>query len=263
MNNRKRSKEKIYKYLITLAITIVLGIVGYYCPELKQVIEQTQGSTGNIQIEQNVNLKNDTTLAENISTNNLKDIPEYKDSPYVYVNNNVPSFLESDYTTEPFEKYSELDSLGRCGVAYANVCKELMPAEGEKRGDISSVKPSGWKQKKYNGEFLYNRCHLIAHQLTGQNANPKNLMTCTRSMNVDGMLPFENKVANYIKETNNHVLYRVTPVFDGDNLVANGAYMEAYSIEDKGKLSFNVYVYNVQKGVTIDYKTGESKLEEE
>lgn len=263
MNNRKRSKEKIYKYLITLAITIVLGIVGYYCPELKQVIEQTQGSTGNIQIEQNVNLKNDTTLAESISTDNLKDIPEYKDSPYVYVNNNVPSFLESDYTTEPFEKYSELDSLGRCGVAYANVCKELMPAEGEKRGDISSVKPSGWKQKKYNGEFLYNRCHLIGYQLAAENANEKNLITGTRYFNVTGMLDFENRVAEYInnqgKNENKHVLYRVTPYFEGDNLLATGVEMEAYSVEDNGSgVSFNVFVYNVQPGITLDYRTGQS-----
>ena len=263
MNNRKRSKEKIYKYLITLAITIVLGIVGYYCPELKQIIEQTQGSNGNIQIEQNVNLKNDTILAESISTNNLKDIPEYKDSPYVYVNNNVPSFLESDYTTEPFEKYSELDSLGRCGVAYANVCKELMPAEGEKRGDISSVKPSGWKQKKYNGEFLYNRCHLIGYQLAAENANEKNLITGTRYFNVTGMLDFENKVAEYIKgqakNENRHVLYRVTPYFEGDNLLATGVEMEAYSVEDNGSgVSFNVFVYNVQPGITLDYRTGQS-----
>lgn len=262
MNNRKRSKEKIYKYLITLAITIVLGIVGYYCPELKQVIEQTQGSTGNIQIEQNVNLKNDTTLAENISTNNLKDIPEYKDSPYVYVNNNVPSFLESDYTTEPFEKYSELDSLGRCGVAYANVCKELMPAEGEKRGDISSVKPSGWKQKKYNGEFLYNRCHLIGYQLSDEDANKQNLITGTRYLNVEGMLPFENKVADYIKSNkNNHVLYRVTPIFKGNNLIASGVQMEAWSVEDNGQgVCFNIYCYNVQPGIVIDYSTGESQI---
>ena len=194
----------------------------------------------------------------------LSDIPEYNNEPYVVINNNEPEFSDEDKTTKSFEKYDNLDYLGRATKAYANISTDLMPTE--KRGNIGMVKPSGWHTVKYDivdGKYLYNRCHLIAHQLTGQNANPKNLMTCTRSMNVDGMLPFENKVANYIKETNNHVLYRVTPVFDGDNLVANGAYMEAYSIEDKGKLSFNVYVYNVQKGVAIDYKTGESKLEEE
>ncbi len=200
-------------------------------------------------------------------SNNASDvinIPSYDNEPYKEVNNNKPTFTDSEKELTEKEEYGDLDSLGRVGVAFALVSKSTMPTT--KRGSIGMIKPAGWHTVKYDfvdGKYLYNRCHLIAHQLTGQNANPKNLMTCTRSMNVDGMLPFENKVANYIKETNNHVLYRVTPVFDGDNLVANGAYMEAYSIEDKGKLSFNVYVYNVQKGVTIDYKTGESKLEEE
>lgn len=198
------------------------------------------------------------------NTSDVISIPSYDNEPYKVVNNNKPTFTDSEKELTEKEEYSDLDSLGRVGVAFALVSKSTMPTT--KRGSIGMIKPAGWHTVKYDfvdGKYLYNRCHLIAHQLTGQNANPKNLMTCTRSMNVDGMLPFENKVANYIKETNNHVLYRVTPVFDGDNLVANGAYMEAYSIEDKGKLSFNVYVYNVQKGVIIDYKTGESKLEEE
>lgn len=198
------------------------------------------------------------------NTSDVISIPSYDNEPYKEVNNNKPTFTDSEKELTEKEEYSDLDSLGRVGVAFALVSKSTMPTT--KRGSIGMIKPAGWHTVKYDfvdGKYLYNRCHLIAHQLTGENANPKNLMTCTRSMNVDGMLPFENKVANYIKETNNHVLYRVTPVFDGDNLVANGAYMEAYSIEDKGKLSFNVYVYNVQKGVTIDYKTGESKLEEE
>lgn len=198
------------------------------------------------------------------NTSDVISIPIYDNEPYKEVNNNKPTFTDSEKELTEKEEYSDLDSLGRVGIAFALVSKSTMPTT--KRGSIGMIKPAGWHTVKYDfvdGKYLYNRCHLIAHQLTGQNANPKNLMTCTRSMNVDGMLPFENKVANYIKETNNHVLYRVTPVFDGDNLVANGAYMEAYSIEDKGKLSFNVYVYNVQKGVTIDYKTGESKLEEE
>ncbi len=198
------------------------------------------------------------------NTSDVISIPSYDNEPYKEVNNNKPTFTDSEKELTEKEEYSDLDSLGRVGVAFALVSKSTMPTT--KRGSIGMIKPAGWHTVKYDfvdGKYLYNRCHLIAHQLTGQNANPKNLMTCTKSMNVDGMLPFENKVANYIKETNNHVLYKVTPVFDGDNLVANGAYMEAYSIEDKGKLSFNVYVYNVQKGVTIDYKTGESKLEEE
>ena len=171
--------------------------------------------------------------------------------------------MESEYITKPFEKYSELDSLGRCGVAYVNICKEIMPAEGEKRGDISSIKPSGWRQKKYNGEFLYNRCHLIGYQLSAENANEKNLITGTRYFNVTGMLDFENKVADYIKnqaeDEDRHVLYRVTPYFEGNNLVATGVEMEAYSVEDNGKgVSFNVFVYNVQPGITINYKTGDS-----
>lgn len=198
------------------------------------------------------------------NTSDVISIPSYDNEPYKEVNNNKPTFTDSEKKLTEKEEYSDLDSLGRVGVAFALVSKSTMPTT--ERGSIGMIKPAGWHTVKYDfvdGKYLYNRCHLIAHQLTGQNANPKNLMTCTRSMNVDGMLPFENKVANYIKETNNHVLYRVTPVFDGDNLVASGAYMEAYSIEDNGKLSFNVYVYNVQKGVTIDYKTGESKLEEE
>lgn len=248
MNNRKRNREKnIYKYLITLVITIVIGIVGYYCPELIN----TQKT--------NEIVNNDV---KNVNTSELKDIPQYTDFPYVYINNNVPNFLESEYITKPFEKYSELDSLGRCGVVYVNICKEIMPAEGEKRGDISSIKPSGWRQKKYNGEFLYNRCHLIGYQLTGENANENNLITCTRNTNTSTMLDMENKVTEYIKKTNNHVLYRVRAIYDGDNLLASGIQMEALSIEDNGKgIKFNIYIYNVQPGIKIDYKTGDSELE--
>ena len=204
-----------------------------------------------------------STEKESKVSYSIENIPNYEGEAYVVLNKNIPNFDDQDKKLIG-ESYSDLDQLGRCGVAFARVGRETMPTE--KRGSIGMIKPSGWHTIKFDfvdGKYLYNRCHLIAHQLTGQNANPKNLMTCTRSMNVDGMLPFENKVANYIKETNNHVLYRVTPVFDGDNLIANGAYMEAYSVEDNGKLSFNVYVYNVQKGVTIDYKTGEAKLSEE
>lgn len=203
--------------------------------------------------------KNDTAKTEDVI-----NVPSHDNEPYQEVNNNKPTFTSEEKKLKEKEDYSDLDSLGRVGIAFALVSKSTMPTT--KRGSIGMIKPSGWHTIKFDfvdGKYLYNRCHLIAHQLTGQNANPKNLMTCTRSMNVDGMLPFENKVANYIKETNNHVLYRVTPVFDGDNLIANGAYMEAYSVEDNGKLSFNVYVYNIQKGVTIDYKTGEAKISKE
>ena len=191
---------------------------------------------------------------------NIDEIPEYTDKIYVTLNNNIPYFEESDYTTKSFENYSNLDELGRCGVAFANICKETMPPEGDKRGDISSVKPTGWEQAKYNGEYLYNRCHLIGYQLSDEGANELNLITGTRYFNVNGMLPFENKVAEYIEENEeNHVLYRVTPIFKRDNCLASGVEIEAYSVEDKGQgICFNVYVYNVQPGITIDYKTGKS-----
>ena len=176
------------------------------------------------------------------------------------VNNNIPYFTSSDLTTTAFENYSSLDNLGRCGVAYANICKEIMPTE--ERGKIGQVKPTGWHTVKYDnvdGKYLYNRCHLIGYQLSGENANEKNLITGTRYMNVDGMLPFENMVADYVKETNNHVLYRVTPIFEGSNLLANGVLMEAKSVEDNGDgILFNVFCYNVQPGITINYATGDS-----
>jgi DNA-entry nuclease len=193
----------------------------------------------------------------------VKDIPAYDGtSAYIAINGNEPYFTDSDYTTSPFESYSDLDTLGRCGVAYANVCKETMPTE--ERGSIGMVKPSGWHTVKYDnvdGKYLYNRCHLIGYQLSAENANTKNLITGTRYMNVEGMLPFENMVADYIKETNHHVLYRVTPIFDGNNLLASGVLMEAKSVEDKGEgICFNVYCYNAQPGITIDYATGDSSL---
>lgn len=196
---------------------------------------------------------------------NAADVPAYSGKPYTAVNNNEPYFTSDNLTTEAFENYSELDALGRCGVAYANVCLETMPTE--KRGSISEVKPTGWNSVKYDnvdGKSLYNRCHLIGYQLTAENANQQNLITGTRYLNVDGMLPFENMVADYVKETDNHVLYRVTPIFTGDNLVADGVLMEGYSVEDEGDgICFCVYAYNVQPGITIDYATGDSWLSSE
>ncbi len=196
---------------------------------------------------------------------NAADVPAYSGEPYTAVNNNEPYFTSDNLTTEAFENYSELDALGRCGVAYANVCLETMPTE--KRGSISEVKPTGWHSVKYDnvdGKSLYNRCHLIGYQLTAENANQQNLITGTRYLNVDGMLPFENMVADYVKETDNHVLYRVTPIFTGDNLVADGVLMEGYSVEDEGDgICFCVYAYNVQPGITIDYATGDSWLSTE
>lgn len=191
----------------------------------------------------------------------MDDIPAYSGEAYVEINGGEPFFTESDWTTDAFETYSELDELGRCGVAYANICQEIMPTEP--RGKIGSVKPSGWHTIRYNGlvegNYLYNRCHLIGYQLAGENANPKNLITGTRYLNTTGMLPFENEVNDYVDETDNHVLYRVTPVFEGDDLVASGVLMEAYSVEDEGVgVQFCVYCYNVQPGIEIDYATGES-----
>ena len=187
----------------------------------------------------------------------------YDGKPYVVINDNDPDFTDADMTTTSFESYGELDGLGRCTTAFANIGKDLMPAE--KRGSIGEVKPTGWQTAKYDnvdGKYLYNRCHLIGYQLTGENANEKNLITGTRYLNVDGMLPFENMVADYIKETNNHVLYRVTPVFSGDNLVASGVQMEAESVEDNGDgILFNVYCFNAQPGIAIDYATGNSHLD--
>lgn len=190
----------------------------------------------------------------------LSEVPDYADEPYVVINNNEPEFAEEDMTTDSYEYYSELDSSGRCGVVEANLGVDLMPTED--RESIGQVKPSGWKTVKYDnvdGKYLYNRCHLIGFQLAGENANEKNLITGTRYMNTEGMLPFENMVADYIQETGNHVLYRVTPIFEGDNLVASGVQMEAKSVEDDGEgICFNVYVYNIQPGIEIDYATGES-----
>ena len=205
-----------------------------------------------------------STEGKAASNMELADIPEYAGSAYCEINGNVPAFGDDELVTDAFENYSDLDSLGRCGAAYANICKEIMPTE--ERGAIGMVKPSGWHTVKYNdridGNYLYNRCHLIGYQLAGENANEKNLITGTRYLNVTGMLPFENEVADYVESTGNHVLYRVTPVYDGDNLVASGVQMEAESVEDKGAgVSFNVYVYNVQPGVLIDYATGGSEAD--
>ena len=195
----------------------------------------------------------------------LSSIPAYSGSPYVTVNNNVPSFSSSELTTKGYEKYSSLDSLNRCGFAIASCGKEIMPAENEERGNISSIKPSGWNQAKYDGisgGWLWNRCHLIGWQLSAENANKQNLITGTRYMNINGMLPFENMVADYIRETGNHVAYRITPIYNGNNLVCSGVQMEAYSIEDSGEgIEFNVYCYNVQPGININYADGSSSSE--
>lgn len=233
---RKRKKKTSPFLVTTLILMCFFGY--YYQDDIKEFIDD-----------------------DKVISYTLEDVPSYSGKDYVYLNNNVPNFDLDDINSKSFQFYSNLDSLGRCGYAYANIGKDLMPTE--KRGSIGMVKPSGWHTVKYDnidGKYLYNRCHLIGYQLTGQNANVKNLITCTRYMNSVSMLEFENKVASYIKKTNNHVLYRVTPIYDGDNLLASGVIMEAYSIEDSGKgIKFNVYLYNVQDGIEIDYKTGDSK----
>lgn len=237
MGRRKNSKKKLKQILALIVILIGIILAYFYNSE-------------------NIEITN--TKKETVTYSNLDEIPEYTDEIYVIINNNIPYFDESEYTTSPFERYSDLDEKGRCGVAYANICTEIMPT-GE-REDISDVKPTGWKQEKYDGEYLYNRCHLIGYQLAGENANERNLITGTRYFNVEGMLPFENEVAEYIDNNpSNHVLYRVTPIFEGDDLLAEGVQIEAYSVEDEGKgICFNVFVYNVQPGIHIDYTTGEN-----
>lgn len=249
MSKIRGNKQKTWQVILEIAIIICVLIGGY-------ITSNIEGSNNDIE---NVTQNKNTII-------DLSTIPEYTSSPYIEINNNIPYFTEEDYTTEPFEKYSEWDELGRSGVAFANICRETMPKEGEQRGEIGSVKDlSGWKQKKYDklikDRYLYNRCHLIGWQLSAENDNKKNLITGTRYLNTEGMLNFENIVANYIKTNkNNHVLYRVTPIFEGNNKLASGVQMEACSVEDKGNgIRFNVYCYNVQPGIIIDYATGESR----
>lgn len=245
---RKKGYKSKYNLVISIITLILIIFIGYYENKYGTDVDGNQ----NVQVSESIQ-----------KSFNLDDIPEFDGkTPYVIINNNEPNFPEEDFNSNSFEKYSELDSLGRCGVAYANVSKETMPTEA--RGEISKVKPTGWHTVKYDcveGKYLYNRCHLIGYQLTAENANKQNLITGTRYLNLDGMLPFENQVAEYVKQENGHVLYRVTPIFKENNLVANGVQMEAESIEDKGeKVKFNVYAYNVQPNIKIDYLTGNSEL---
>lgn len=244
----KREKKQFKKLILTILLAIVIALIGYFSSELDiSFVTESPVNSGQTQV---------------ISFN-LDEIPDFDGkTPYVTINDNIPDFEEKDLVAKPFESYSELDSLKRCGVAYACVGVETMPTES--RQAINKIKPSGWQNARYDfvdGKYLYNRCHLIGFQLTAENANEKNLITGTRYMNVDGMLPFENEVAEYVKKNKKHVLYRVTPIFKDQNLVASGVQMEAESVEDKGQsVLFNVYVYNNQPGVTIDYLTGSSSL---
>lgn len=248
------------KKLLKFKNSIILMMGVLFCLSGLISCSSTASSAGNV--GQAINIIEsvlNSTKENNISTDN---IPTYSGNDYLIINNNVPNFATADLTTTSFEEYSPLDDLGRCGVAYANIGTDIMPTEG--RESISSVKPSGWQSIKYDiveGKYLYNRSHLIGFQLTAENANNRNLITGTRYFNATLMLPYENMVADYIKETNNHVLYRVTPVFEGNNLIATGVQMEAKSVEDNGEgIEFNVFVYNIQPGITIDYATGDSVL---
>ncbi len=248
--------KKIKKQLLLLAVLLVLALTGCEAQDLLSTESADSGS----EAAAAYTMTESQIAGQAPTAVSVLDIPEFSGEPYVVINNNQPDFTNEEKTTESYENYSDLDSLGRCGVAEANIGQDLMPTE--KRGAIGQVKPTGWHTVKYDqveGKYLYNRCHLIGYQLTAENANEKNLITGTRYLNVDGMLPFENLVADYVKETENHVLYRVTPVFEGDNLVASGVLMEAESVEDAGDgVEYCVYVYNIQPGVEIDYATGES-----
>lgn len=285
MRNNKRNNKLSYFLTLLLCLCMLVGCGSGAATQvmLKAEDSETESYVETVQTESAENDPGDETEIQaaaqvqsddskqkvvhtgTASAFNAADVPAYSGEPYTAVNNNEPYFTSDNLTTEAFENYSELDALGRCGVAYANVCLETMPTE--KRGSISEVKPTGWHSVKYDnvdGKSLYNRCHLIGYQLTAENANQQNLITGTRYLNVDGMLPFENMVADYVKETDNHVLYRVTPIFSGDNLVADGVLMEGYSVEDEGDgICFCVYAYNVQPGITIDYATGDSWLSSE
>lgn len=248
--------EKVYTIINDVADSLVSG---EDAPEVGQGFASGVIGEGNVTSSAETSPSSFTTSAGVVSFS-LDDLPVFDGEPYVVVNDNTPYFTSTDLTTEAFETYSELDDLGRCGVAYANICQELMPTED--RGEIGSVKPSGWVQNKYDfvdGKYIFNRCHLIGFQLAGENANELNLITGTRYMNVDGMLPFENMVADYVHETDGHVLYRVTPIFEGDNLLASGVLMEAMSVEDEGEsIEFCVFCYNAQPGVEFDYATGDN-----
>ena len=258
---RSRRKQKLWLVLLALLVIIIIGVSN---ENIRNYIEEIIQGEDVLAVASNAIGDFGKKKAESTKVSfSLDSIPEFKDEPYVIINNNKPEFDEKDFTTKSFERYSELDVLGRCGAAYANIGKDLMPTE--QRGDIGMIKPTGWQYSKYDfidGKYLFNRCHLIGFQLAGENANEKNLITGTRYLNVDGMLPFENQIAEYVKKKNKHVLYRVTPIFKDKNLVASGVQMEAMSVEDRGKtICFNVYVYNNQPRVKIDYKTGKNELE--
>ncbi len=243
---------------MTAAMALVALFMGMAVGRVGQDIE-TQPKDTKYQAEEQAQQEDTQQLTDDL------EIPVYAGQPYTVIKDNVPDFTEEEKScTDAFEYYGDLDTLGRCTVTFANVCPQTQPTE--KRGTIGQVRPSGWHTVKYNdlidGNYLYNRCHLIGYQLTGENVNVSNLITGTRYLNVEGMLPFEDMVDDYVDETGNHVLYRVTPIFKGDELVARGVRMEAWSVEDAGTgICFDVFCYNVQPGIVIDYATGDSQRE--
>lgn len=244
--SRSRKKSNNKSLVLSVLLLIVLMLASYLKDDIQSLLLKI-------------------TTANEIKSYNLDDIPNYYGDKYIIINNNIPTFTDEEKQIDNLEKYYDLDILGRTTMSFALVGIETMPTE--ERGSIGTVKPTGWHTVKYDnidGKYLYNRCHLIGYQLTGENANPNNLITCTRETNTGVMLEYENKIVSYIKETENHVLYRVTPIYKYNELVARGINLEAYSIEDNGKgIRFNIYIYNVQDGIEINYKTGESKLKEE
>ena len=255
-----KNKFKIKGIVIPVILAMVMFVTGCGAEDVANT-NKPSSDNGEVSLEQSIGHHGKKAPAKNSGATDVAKVGKYKGKPYAVVNNNKPNFKKSQLTTTSYEKYSKLDRLGRCGVAMASVGRDIMPKE--KRGAIGQVKPSGWHTVRYDDaikdKYLYNRCHLIGYQLTGENANEQNLITGTRYLNVDGMLPFEDEVADYVKSTGNHVIYRVTPIFKGDNLVASGVQMEAMSVEDNGKgVCFNIYAYNVQPEIVIDYKTGES-----
>lgn len=248
----------IISILLTLCV-LLSGCAGASTSQHDKHLGQTNSGYSSESTDSSLDSNDLPSSTENTPIS-LSSIPAYSGSPYVTLNGGTPTFSKAELKTQSYEYYSNLDKLERCGVVHACIGRDIMPTE--ERGSIGMVKPAGWHTVKYDcvdGKYLYNRCHLIGFQLTGENANTKNLITGTRYMNVNGMLPFENMVADYVKETGNHVMYRVTPIYKGNNLLANGLQMEGYSVEDDGEgICFNVFVYNVQPQITIDYATGES-----
>ena len=261
------NKQNRKKFVVSLCIVAVLCLL--FCSDnIKKLNPEQNSSTTSTSVDNlsTTEQAQPTTNASNDLPFKLSDIPRYSGSPFCEVNNNKPYFQSDELTTDSFKQFSELDSLGRCGVAFACIGTDSLPIE--ERGAIGMIKPSGWHTVRYDDliedKYLYNRCHLIAFELSGENANPQNLITGTRYMNIEGMLPFENRVHDYVENSNSHVMYRVTPVFEGDNLVAHGVLMEGYSVEDSGTgICFNVFCYNVQPYIEIDYADGTSWISEQ